>query len=73
VLSVVAKKGAARTVCAPAQSGGGVADVINSGVLPKLPTSIKTPSPEDVDKLVMPMWFVAIGSAPKCAVAVALT
>jgi len=50
-----------------------VADVITSGVLPRLPTSIKTASHEDVNKLVMPMWFAAIGSAPKCTVAVALT
>jgi len=50
-----------------------VLDVITSAVLSKLPTSIKAPSPEDINKIVLPVWHTIIGNPPRCSVAAALT
>jgi len=50
-----------------------VLDVITSEVLSKLPTTIKAPSPEDIYKIVLPMWHTLVGNPPRCSVAAALT
>jgi len=50
-----------------------VLDVIINTVLSKLPTTIKTPAPEDINKIVLPVWYTLVGNPPRCSVAATLT
>jgi len=50
-----------------------VLDIVASEVLSRMPTTIKAPAPEDLNKIVLPVWFTLVGSPPRCAVAAVLT